>query len=95
MIRDLTEEEEKQFEELDQLEKEFDDFRVGAVSTIQKQDRALRGFRVAMYFRYPRTSRALSQNESLDVQQILNETQDKLIKDIIWWIQTLDAAEED
>jgi hypothetical protein len=89
IIRELTEEEEKQFDGLDQLEKEYHDFRVGAPSTIEKQDIALRDFRVAMRFRYPRTGRALRslKDESLNVDQILNEAPATLTKDIIWWIE--------
>jgi hypothetical protein len=52
VIQELTEEEEDQFDELDQLKSDYADFRVGTLSTIKKQDRALRDFRVAMRFRY-------------------------------------------
>jgi hypothetical protein len=89
ILRQLSEEEQRKFDELDQLEKEFDGFRMGSTSTIKKKDRALQSFRTAMRFRYPRTGRILpSINEaSLDGEILLNQPEDILIKYLIWWIQ--------
>ncbi|KAF7921612.1 uncharacterized protein EAE98_008459 [Botrytis deweyae] len=90
VIRDFTAEEEAEYEMINNLTLAASTHRLGAPSTIAKEDRVLQEFKRDMIFRYRMMGRKLSIIDTNDPkfdEILFNEDPETLLHDIIFYIQ--------